>query len=91
MIDQLASSNPAVPKKLLQTNDFLTTLGSKTPSVPISRWIKENIEYLNSTGDNAMAQKISEAFKGFFVQENIQSLLQPSSPRKWFVKKPEII
>jgi hypothetical protein len=74
-------------KRKLSTQDFFNTLKNKTPSVPVSKWVTESIEHLKGTGDEALAQRVMQAFKGYYTTDDFYSLMRPASPQKWFVQK----
>jgi len=86
IVDALTSTETA-RKRQLCTGDFFTTLKNKTPSVPISRWVRESIEHLRATGDENLAQRVMQAFKGYYTTDEFYSLMRPASPQKWFVQK----
>lgn len=86
IVDALTGTG-TTQKRQLCTEDFFATLKNKTPSVPISRWVRESIEHLRATGDENLAQRVIQAFKGYYTADEFYSLMRPASPHKWFVQK----
>jgi len=88
IVDVLAkNSQQEAQKRLLNTDDFLITRRSKTPSVPISRWVKDSVDHLRVNGDESLAQRLIQAFKGYYALDDFFSQARALPGKKWFVQK----
>jgi len=74
-------------KRLLRTDDFFVTLRNKTPSISISKWVKDSIAHLKANGDEALMQRLMQAFKGYYTTDDFFSQTHSSSTEKWFAQK----
>lgn len=83
IVDTLAK-NSSMPsqKRQLRTDDFFVILNSKTPSVSISKWVKDSVAHLRANGDEAQAQRLSQIFKGYTTTDDFFRRGQ-----KWFAQK----
>lgn len=87
IIDSLTkNSSQQSDKRMLRTDDFFVTMKNKTPSVSVSRWVRDSIVQLRINGDETLVQRLTQAFKGYSASDDLFSQSRSGSA-KWFAQK----